>query len=179
MSDDDSETTAAPGSVSDWSSKRLEVTYQEARSVLDAQQTRLQNTDEKALRTTRLTIIAAGVLISLIEVLGVTLSVPLAYLSALFLIVAFGTVLATYNRSNPYLGPNRKYITQLIVGEPEPEPHREQASSAAAWETTLLESFGYWIEQNNEDIEDTDLLLIISNTALFLGIVFAAIAIVL
>lgn len=117
MSDDDSEATAAPSSVSDWSSKRLEVAYQEARNVLDAQQTRLQNTDDKALRTTRLTIIALGVLVSLVEAFNLTVSGPLAVLGALFLFGSFAAGIATYNISDPNLGLSSASLEQLITGE--------------------------------------------------------------
>jgi hypothetical protein len=171
MSDDDSEAPAAPEAVTDWSSKRLEVTYQEARNVLDAQQTRLQNTDDKALRTTRLTMIALGVLVSLIEAFDLTISGPLAILGALFLFGSFAAGLATYNISDPNLGLSPASLEQLMTGEFDPPDE--------TWEEYLLRTAEYWIETNEADIHTTDLLLVVTDTLLFVGIAVLALAIVL
>jgi hypothetical protein len=54
-----------PMTGGDWSSKRLEITCEEARSVFDAQQKTLSDIDDKAMRTVRITAIILGVIVSL------------------------------------------------------------------------------------------------------------------
>jgi hypothetical protein len=54
----------------DWDNQRLETTYMEARSVLEAQQQTVSDIDDKAMRTVRITIVLIGILISAREIAG-------------------------------------------------------------------------------------------------------------
>ena len=125
---------AGSNSTFEWSSNRLAVTYQEARTVLNAQQTRKQNTDDKALRTVRLTTIIVGVLISLIDALDLTVSATIATTGGVFLVVAFAAGIATYNATNLYLGPNQEYIEALVADNFD--------DGETAWEGDLLRLMG-------------------------------------
>ena len=122
----------------EWSSKRREITYQEARTVLDTQQATIESIDTKALRTARLPAIVIGVLISLVEALGVSVSVPFAYAGALTLLLSFASSIATYNASNLTLGPNRRYLTQIIDGDFEISETEPGDEIETAWEVDLL-----------------------------------------
>ena len=51
----------------DWTEYREEVTYQEARTVIDHQIATLSDIDDKALRTVRLTVVLVGALATAIE----------------------------------------------------------------------------------------------------------------
>lgn len=159
------EVTSGP---EEWSCKRLEVTYQEARAVLEAQQSILADIDEKAMRTVRTTALLIGAVASTVKVANVELHVGFATLGAEFLFGSLAFGLATYDETRPYLGPNRKYIAQLVANE-----FRE------TWEEDLVATFGYWIDQNGNEIDFNSLLLRITQGLLFAGMACLSIAFVL
>lgn len=153
---------------STWSCKRMETTYEEARAVLESQQTILVDIDEKAMRTVRTTVLLIGAIASTVKIANVSLHIGFATLSAEFLFASLAFGLVTYDETNPYLGPNRRYIDQLAANE-----------FKNTWETDLVETFGYWIEQNADEIDFNSLLLRITQGFLFFGIAFLSLALVL
>ena len=159
---------AEANAARDWSCKRVETTYEEARSVLEAQQTILAEIDEKAMRTVRTTVLLIGAIASTVKVANISLHTGFATLGAEFLFGSLAFGLVTYDETNPYLGPNRAYIDQLAAND-----------FKETWETDLVEAFGYWIERNADEIDYNSLLLRITQGLLFFGMVFISLSLVL
>lgn len=151
----------------EWSSKRIETTYQEARAVLEAQQTTVADIDEKAMRTVRTTVLLIGAIASAVKVAEVELHAGLATLGSVFLFGSLAFGLATYDETDPYLGPNQGYLEQLAANE-----FRKR------WEEDIIETYGYWIKKNGEDIEFNSLLLRITQALLFLGMALLSLSLV-
>lgn len=97
-----------------WSRPQHAVAYQEARAVLNAQQQRQANLDDKALRTARLTTVIVSALITVIEAFNVSVVQPMGYIGIVLLVVSFGVGLAVYSVSAPILGPNADGVEELV-----------------------------------------------------------------
>lgn len=151
----------------EWSCKRIGTTYQEARAVLEAQQTTVADIDEKAMRTVRTTVLLIGVIASAVKVARIELHVGLATIGSVFLFGSLAFGLATYDETDPYLGPNKGYIEQLAANE-----------FRKTWEQDLIETYGYWIKKNGEDIEFNSLLLRITQALLFIGMALLSLSLV-
>lgn len=118
----------------------METTYREARAVLEAQQTTLADVDEKAMRTVRTTVLLIGAIASAVKVARSEFHAGLATLGSVFLFGSLALGLATYDETDPYLGPNQRYIDQLAANE-----------FRGTWEQDLVETYGYWIKKNGEE----------------------------
>ena len=77
-SDEDQEATPSAERAGEpiWSSKRLDIAYQEARAVLEAQQATASDIDQKTMRTVRLIVIIVGLVLSVAQ-LGLWISIRL------------------------------------------------------------------------------------------------------
>lgn len=150
-----------------WGCKRREVTYQEARAVLESQQTILADIDEKAMRTVRTTVLLIGAVASAVKVAKIELHVGLAAVGSVFLFGSLAFGLTTYDETDPYLGPNRTYLRQLSANE-----FRE------GWEEDLIQAYGYWIQENGDDIEFNGLLLRTTQVLLFIGVGFLSLSLI-
>lgn len=151
----------------EWSCKRLEITYQEARAVLEAQQSILADIDEKAMRTVRTTVLLVGAIASTVKIASINLHPVFATVGAVSLFGSLAFGLATYDETDPYLGPNQRYIDQLVAND-----FRE------TWERDLAETYGHWINENGSDIGFNGRLLRIAQTLLFTGIGFVTLSLV-
>ena len=153
----------------DWTECREEVTYQEARTVIDHQIDTLSDIDDKALRTVRLTVVLVGVLATAIE-LNVVQNLDDTLLvvggGMLFLSMLIG--MTTYGESDLYLGPNRSYINTLATSDFDDE----------TWDEDLLTTMGKWIEDNYDEISWNARLLTYTQAALLMGLLFVSGAIV-
>lgn len=153
----------------DWTECREEVTYQEARTVIDHQIDTLSDIDDKALRTVRLTVVLVGVLATAIE-LNVVQNLDDTLLvvggGMLFLSMLIG--MTTYGESNLYLGPNKSYINTLAASDFDDE----------TWDEDLLTTMGEWIEDNYDEISWNARLLTYTQAALLMGLLFVSGAIV-
>lgn len=162
MSGTDDQRTGSTAQL--WSRPQHAVAYQEARAVLNSQQQRQANLDDKALRTARLTTVIVTALITVIEAFGVTVSQPVGYIGIVFLVVSFGAGLAVYVVSEPILGPNADGLEELVEADEE-------------WERLFLSKLEAAIETNTDRLDRSSSLLLISNVALFVGIILALAAI--
>ena len=149
----------------DWTECREEVTYQEARTVIDHQIDTLSDIDDKALRTVRLTVVLVGVLATAIE-LNVVQNLDDTLLvvggGMLFLSMLIG--MTTYGESDLYLGPNKSYINTLADSDFDDE----------TWDEDLLTTMGEWIEDNYNEISWNARLLTYTQAALLTGLLFVS-----
>ena len=72
-----------------WSRPQHAVAYAEARAVLNAQQQRKNNLDDKALRTTRLATVIVGAVITALGTLGIDIRWSVGFVGIGLLIVSF------------------------------------------------------------------------------------------
>lgn len=151
-----------------WSCKRIEITHQEARAVLEAQQTTLADIDEKAMRTVRTTVILIGVIVSIAKVTEIDLHTGLATVGSVVLFGSLAFGLATYDETDLYIGPNQEYLEQLSANE-----------FRKTWEQDLIETYGYWIAKNGDDMDFNGFLLRVSQALLFCGLLFISLSLAL
>jgi len=153
----------------EWAERRQEVTYQEARTVIDHQIATLSDIDDKALRTVRLTVVLVGVLATAIEldiVRGLHDEFLLFGGVMLFSSVVVGML--TYSESSLFLGPNKSYINTLAAND----------FDNGAWDEDLLATMGEWIEENGNIIQVNGILLSVTEGLLLIGLAAVAVAIV-
>lgn len=144
-----------------WPTGREALTYQEARTVLDAQRETLADIDDKALRTVRLTAVLLGLVVAAARLGGPELFDP--RLSAIGVTLLFGSIvtgIATYSESDIFLGPNRQYIEQLTA----------DSFVGTEWHTDYLMTAAFWIGANADDIRWNGQLLTLTQGLLVLGL---------
>jgi hypothetical protein len=149
-----------------WSQPQHAVAYQEARAVLNAQQQRKSNLEDKALRTTRLTTIVVGALITVVKAFSLTVAGVASYFGVGFLVAAFVTSLAAYSVEGPTLGPNTDELRHLVK------------TNTEDWEKNFLSLMGKWMRENTRRIERSSVLLLVSDIALIGGVVTSLSAVV-
>ena len=140
--------------------ERREVTYEEARAVLEAQRETIVDVDEKAIWTVRITVLLIGVLISVWRIEPELFDPLFATLAAIVLVGSLAAGTFTYSESDLYLGPSKEYIHQLADGDFDGDD----------WERDLLYSFGEWISGNDQEIQISSQFLFVAQTALLCGI---------
>ena len=149
-----------------WSSKRLEVAYQEARAVLEAQQATAADIDQKTMRTVRLTAIIVGLVLSVAQLGAVDFDPLAATIAVGVLIVSLIVGVLNYSASDPIAGPNPQYLSRLVAND----------FSETSWETHLLSEAGGWISDNETEIARSGDVLLVQRVLLVLGIQFIAVS---
>ena len=147
-----------------WSRPQHAVAYQEARAVLNSQQQRQANLDDKALRTARLTTIIVTALITVMEAFDVSVVRPVGYIGIVLLVVSFGAGLAVYTISAPILGPNAEGLEELV-------------GTDEGWEEMFLSQLETAIATNTDRLDRSASLLLVSDVALFVGVILTLAAI--
>ena len=134
--------------------------------MLNSQQQRQANLDDKALRTARLTTIIVSALITVMEAFDVSVVQPLGYIGIVLLVVSFGAGLAVYSVSAPILGPNAEGLEELVATD-------------EGWEEMFLSQLETAISVNTDRLDQSSSLLLVSDVALFVGVIvtLAAIAV--
>lgn len=151
----------------DWSDKRREIAYTEARAVIDAQNSPMADIDGKAMRTVRLNAVLLGLLAT-----GLQFAPDMfhdSFLQVTFVLLICSTVcgVITYNESNLYVGPRGEYIEDLSRDEfPDPP-----------WEENLLETMAGMIAENYDDIRRNSHWLTATQVTLVFGIGGAVLAV--
>jgi hypothetical protein len=156
----------AAGVAQRWSCPQHAVAYQEARAVLNSQQQRKANLDDKALRTARLTTVIIGAVITVVKAFDVAVVEPLGYIGIGLLIVSFGTALAAYSLSGPVLGPSAGGLRELMKAE-------------EGWERMFLSQLESAIDTNSSRLGRSSFILLISDITLFTGVIATLAAIAL
>lgn len=149
--------------------ERHEVTYQEARAVLEAQRETISDVDTKAVRTVRITVVLVGVVLSAWKLEFGLFDPVFGTLSATAFVGSIASGLFTYSEADLYLGPSKKYVEQLADGDFEKRPWRED----------LLYTLGTWIAENKEEIRFYGRMLFVTKSLLLLGIVSLCVAVLL
>lgn len=153
-----------------WSEIRLEVTYTEARAVIESQRDVISDIDDKAIRTVRLNAVIVGIVVAAAQLAGASMfHFPIPSGGTLSLFLSLGAGLITYSESDLYLGPNKAYIEQLS----------ENGFDGRDWEIDLLVRMGDWITANHEHIQWNGRLLFLTQTLLFLGITGIGLSVVI
>lgn len=154
------------GERAEWPSNRERVTYEEGRRVLEAQQSDIDDVDDKALRTVRITALLLGVGATGARVIGVSnvngLAAALS-LASFLLSMLFGV--AVYNESDEVAGPTAEYLGRM---------RRDDAY--ARWELDLLVQFEGWIEGNRKIVAFNGYFLAACQTFFVLGVGFGVAA---
>lgn len=159
--------TSQPGAdaAQRWSRPQHATAYQEARAVLNSQQQRQANLNDKALRTARLTTIIVSALITVMEAFDVGVAQPLGYIGIVLLVLSFGAGLAVYSVSAPILGPNADGLKELVA-------------TGEGWEEMFLDQLETAIAVNTDHLDQSSSLLLVSDVALFVGVIVTLAAIV-
>ncbi|EMA56295.1 hypothetical protein [Halococcus thailandensis] len=160
-----SQDQANGGGAQQWSRPQHAVAYQEARAVLNAQQQRKGNLDDKALRTARLTTVVVGAVITVAKAFDIVVVEPLGYIGIGLLVVSFGAALTAYGLSGPVLGPSAGGLRELVEAE--------------RWERTFLFQLEAAIDVNTTRLGRSSFVLLISDITLFAGVIATLAAIAL
>jgi hypothetical protein len=132
-----------------WDSNREEITYEQGQEVLRAQKEDIDDIDDKALRTVRVTALLLGVGatgVRVISISDINNYLAVASLSTFLLSLFFGVVV--YDESNEVIGPTSNYLGRMSRYEVD-EP----------WEKDLFHQLEGWIEDNQEIVEKNAYLL--------------------
>lgn len=166
--------TDDPGDDLDRPKPRTEVARSEARTVLDRQYEDLADVDEVAMRTTRITAILLGVLVSVVQVSrpndgGVSFHVEFAAVSGLLLLCSLAAGVLTYNLSSDLVtGPSTGFLARLVDGDLPDD----------RWDRRLVEEYERWIEDNDAVIEYNGDVLFVTHALLVGGLAFAGLSVV-
>jgi hypothetical protein len=142
-----------------WSSKRREIVYRELRGVLDTQQTVMDDIDDKALRTVRITALLLGVVVPAAGLAAVSFQPLLAAVGVLALVGSAIVGVLTYGESDLVVGPSGEYAVSLATGESED------------WELDFLVELASWTESNAADIAANGRLLFYTQALFVAGLV--------
>jgi hypothetical protein len=149
--------------------ERCEMTYEEARAVLEAQRETLSDMDTKAVRTVRITVVLIGALLSAWRIETELFEPLLAGAGGLALVGSLVVGAFTYSESDLYLGPNKEYIRRLADGD----------FDEGNWQVNLLHNLGGWIAENGAEIRLNSHLLSVTQILFVGGTVCIALAIAL
>lgn len=149
--------------------ERREVTYREARAVLESQRETLADMDTKAVRTVRITVIFLGVLLSAWRIETALFDPLFAGMGGVALVGSLAAGTFTYNELDLYLGPNRTYVERLADGQYDGDD----------WERDLLCNFGGWIAESAAEIRFNSRLLSVTQTLFVVGVVAVGSSVVL
>lgn len=151
----------------EWSSLRKETAYEESKRVMEGQKSDIDDMDDKALRTVRLTAAILAVGATGVEIISVeNINVLLAGFSLSFFVSSAIFGLIVYNESNILVGPKASFLNKMRTGETDDD-----------WETDLLREMENWISSNQERVELNGALLNICQLFFILGVVIGVPAI--
>lgn len=148
---------------SDCDPETLQVQRKEAKDVLEQQNEKLRDIDDKALRTVRITVLLLGALLSTLKLLGggtSSINTYTVFGSWLLVLSVVGGVL-TYSVSGPYFGPGSKYIDRVLGRSP----------SKDDWEATLLRGYADWMEEMKALNDSNARLLLLTQALLVVGVI--------
>lgn len=154
----------------EWATRRLETTYEQVCSVLDAQQDTISDIDTKAMRTVRFTVLLVGVAVTAAKATGPGILDSFwlrAGVLSLFGSLAVGVL--TYSESDLYLGPSEQYVERLVTDD----------FSQSPWSQDLPRTYGEWIAENEKVVKLNGWLLAVTQVLLLVGIAALALAAVL
>lgn len=156
--------TSGYDSVTEWSSKKREITYEQGKNVLQAQKDDINQIDDKALRTVRITAVIIGVGATALQVTdSISINETTGRVGIFFLFISLSLGFITYNESSEIVGPTAKYLDDVNNNRLD-----------KPWEEDLLHQYPGWISRNQEKVERNALIFSLCQSFLVLGLVFGA-----
>lgn len=146
--------------------RSLRVTHEEARTVLDHQISILNDIDNKATKTVRITAVILGIVVSAPSVI----QNPLNFVNQFTKWGVVGLVLSiclgmfTYSSSSPDLGPNPADINRMLDNK-----YREDE-----WLVLLLDSYQDWIDRTQQVNRFNGVFLALSQLSLITSLALLA-----
>jgi len=164
MSDSDdtsSEDLSYPSNI-----RSLRITHEEARTVLDHQISILNDIDNKATRTVRITAVILGILVSAPSVIENpnTYVNPFTKWGVIGLVLSISLGMFTYSSSSPDLGPNSNDINRMLD-----EKYREDE-----WLVILLNSYEDWIDRTQQVNQFNGVFLVLTQLSLVTSLTLLA-----
>lgn len=150
-----------------WSDDRRETAYQEARAVLDQQNTTMMDIDEKAMRTVSITAVLIGLILAGLPSNPVLFNQQRLQASLVLLVSSVIAGIATYDESNLYVAPDGEY-TEELAGD---------TTYDTSWDRDALVTTAGMIAENYDDISRTARYLRITTALLIWGIMAAVAAV--
>lgn len=147
----------------DFDPETLQVQREEAKDVLQQQNEKLRDIDDKALRTVRITVLLIGVLLSTLQFFGGSTSSVNAFtvFGSWSLVFSVVSGVFTYSVSGPYFGPGSQYVDRVL----------DRTPSKADWEETLLRGYADWMDSMRELNDTNAKLLLLTQALLVTGVV--------
>lgn len=161
----------AIGATSDgnWGGDRLEPTYGEARTVLQAQNDTMADIDDKAMQTVRFNTVLIGLLLTAANAASPSIFHPPLFGAGIVTLV--GSIflgLVTYIESDLFVGPRGAYVVALTHGE-----------TIDSWDVDLLESLAGMVPQNSGELVRNSWLLTGAQVMFMVGIVTSILSVVI
>lgn len=134
-----------------WSNLRKRTVFEESKRVMEAQKADIDDLDDKALRTVRISAVLVAVGATGIEIIGIDqIQAELATVStaSFILTLVFGVIV--YNESDELVGPKAEYLRKM-----------RENSMSKEWSDDFLYQMEFWIKENQTIVEFNGYLLII------------------
>lgn len=147
-------------SDNEWPTLREKTVYEESKQVMEAQKSDIDDIDDKALRTVRITAILLAVGATGVEVIGldaVNTTVGIISIACFLLSLVFGVIV--YNESNELIGPKASYLRKM----------REE-DLEKPWDEDFLYQLEGWVEENQITVEFNGYLLIVCQSFFVAGV---------
>lgn len=138
---------------------------EESRNVIDHQIADLNDIDDKALRTVRITMVVIGFVVAAAQVENADpIFNPVTTLGSIFLLFSIISGVITYSASNLDLGPGPTYLSDVI----------QKANSEKKERIEATQSYAYWMYKNEGVVRRNGWYLIITQLLLIAGMVLLA-----
>lgn len=146
--------------------RSLRITHEEARTVLDHQINILNDIDNKATKTVRITAVILGIVVSAPSVIDNPNNFinPFSKWGVAGLILSIVLGMITYSSSSPDLGPNPSDINRMLD-----EKYREDE-----WLVILLDSYEDWIDRTQRVNRFNGVFLALSQLSLITSLALLA-----
>lgn len=137
-----------------WSTLRERTIFEESKRVMEAQKADIDDLDDKALRTVRISAVLVTVGATGIEIIGLEgINVDLAIVSTVSFILTLVFGVIVYNESDELVGPKSEYLKKM-----------RKNSMTEDWDEDFLYQMEHWIDENQSIVEFNGYLLIICQT---------------
>ena len=153
----------------DWPDDRTRIAYEEARTVIDAQNETMADIDDKAMRSVRLTAVLIGLVIAAFQIDPGVFDELFLSIGFLLLVIAVFCGVATYDQSGLYLGPDGEFIEEL----------GDEVEFEKSWDTELTETLSGMIAKNRISLKRNSWIFRATNGLLLLGISGIVLAVVI
>lgn len=143
----------------------LEFLHADAKRVVDHQIDDLDDIDDKALRTVRITMVVFGILVASAQLEGAEAVVTRWTLAGSSLLI--GSIIAgvlTYSASNPHFGPGPDYLESVL----------EESYSATEERYEAVSSYASWMRKNEGIVQQNGTYLLITQVLLIAGLICLA-----